>query len=409
MTLELNRLTRQVDAMGAAIVTRQGKLAADLASARERLRTEPLVTEELLARIDRAREIDEWRRGAVPVGKRLDETAQVSLEVPQAILIAADGSQIFPDRDAAALYYVINVGAIVFRVGSGAAPTVVSQPALYYEEQDLYNPAGQLRSDEEIGAARNRRELETLADFAEAERAALGGDLSVPIIALTDGPLLPWIGAAREQERELNAEMDFFVQQMQRLRRVQAIPVGYTDRPRSAYVLRILELIGTPLEAITRESLRAGDFISLTDRQLFATLKPNERTGLFVPNTASNDRYTERSPERNGVKDRITFFYANMARPERGGEPAIARLETCWWVAEDPEKLKIAQAVIAANCEPLPYPYVLARAHELAVVSGEEKLALNDFVTQIMWRNGLVPQTSIKSQTKLLTSTRRRR
>ena len=29
--------------------------------------------------------------------------------------------------------------------------------------------------------------------LAEQERAALGGDLRVPIVALVDGPLLPWL------------------------------------------------------------------------------------------------------------------------------------------------------------------------------------------------------------------------
>ncbi len=409
MTLELNRLTVQVDAMGAAIVRRQNELRATVKRAQQCLSDAPLVTADLLAKIRQAEDSDAWRRGAVPLGERLDETCRVTLEVPQAVLIAADGSQIFPDRDAAALYYVINIGSIVFRIGSGSAPSVASRPAIFYEERDIYSADGQLRSDEEIGAERNRRELEALADLVEAERAALGGDTSVPIVALTDGPLLPWIGSANEQSSVLNEEMDFFVRQMARLRRAQAIPVGYIDRPRSAYVLRILELIETPLDQINRESLRKGPFVSLTDRQLFAGLAPNERTGLFAPATASNDRYEARSTSAEAQGDRIAFFYANMARPGRGEATAIARFEVPGWIAGNPEKLAVAQAVVAANCEPLPYPYVLTRAHELAVVTEEEKASLNDFLNQIMWRNGLAPQTSFKSQAKGMLNSGRRR
>ena len=83
-----------------------------------------------------------------------------------------------------------------------------------------------------------------------------------------------------------------------------AIPVGYVDRPGSAYVLRVLELIGLPIEEITREALRAGPFIQLTDRQLFADLAPNERTGLFEPNSDANDRYRAalRRPHRLCVR-----------------------------------------------------------------------------------------------------------
>ncbi len=202
--------------------------------------------------------------------------------------------------------------------------------------------------------------------------------------------------------------MDGFVEQMIRLRRAGAIPIGYTDRPRSAYVLRILELISMQMEQITRDSLRKGDFISLTDRQLFSTLKPYERSALFVPTTASNDRYEERSSGRDGRGDRIAFFYANVARPGRGDAPVIARFEVPGWVACDPERLAIAQSVVTSNCEPLPYPYVLARAHELAVVTEDEKASLNQFLTQIMWKNGIAPETSFKSQSKMLTSARRK-
>jgi hypothetical protein len=403
VTLELNRLTGQVDAMGAAIVSRQSQLSEKLNEAQSRLRTDGAVTQALLDKIKRAQSEDAWRRGAVPLDDTLNETTLVPLDVPQAALIATDGSQIFPDRDAAALYYVINIGSIVFRVGSNQAPSVASQPALFYKEEELHNPNGQLRSDEEIGAERGRQELKALADLVEAERIALGGDLSVPIIALTDGPLLPWLGADKENEQKLDEEMGFFVGQMKRLQAARAIPVGYTDRPRSAYVLRILELIATDIDAINRESLRKGAFVSLTDRQLFSGLRPNERSALFATSSVTNDRY-----EKCSGGDRIAFFYANMARAGRNEDPAIARFEVPGWVAQDRETLDLAQAVIAANCAPLPYPYVLARAHELAVVTEEEKGSLNDFLAQIMWRNGLIPQISAKAQMKVYSRAARR-
>ena len=122
----------------------------------------------------------------------------------------------------------------------------------------------------------------------------------------------------------LNQEIDFFAGQMARLRAAGAIPVGYVDRPSSAYVLRILELIDLPIEKITRESLRQGPFIQLTDRQLFADLAPNERTGLFEPNSDANDRYRVRSDG-----DRIAFAYANVARQPGAAERAPSPASRC--------------------------------------------------------------------------------
>ena len=78
------------------------------------------------------------------------------------------------------------------------------------------------------------------------------------------------------------------------------------------------------------------------------------------------------------------------------------------WIASDPAKLDLAQAAIYTNCEPTSYPYVLARAHELAVVGGAEKEGLEQMLFQTMLRNGLMPEISFKATNKLLTGGGRR-
>ena len=404
MALELNKLTGQVDAMGRALAGRRDGIAESALKARSLLVGQPEVSDELKRKIKAAREIDEWRRGAIPLGQRLDER-----HLPQAaptvyVLIAADGSQIYPDRHGIAAYYLLNTGTIVLRAGSGEAPAVNSSPEIFFEDADLYDDEGQIRTAEFVGAQRNRREFQALADLAEAERMALGGDLSVPIVCMVDGPLLPWMRPDPQHTEAINEEIEFFAGQMARLRRAGAIPVGYVDRPSSAYVLRILELIDLPIEKITRETLRQGQFRKLADRQLFADLAPNERTGLFEPNSEANDRYRARSDG-----DRIAFAYVNMSRPARGKDSAIARIEVPGWVASDPARLDLAQAAIHANCEPTSYPYVLARAHELAVVGQAEKGDLEQMLFQTLLRNGLMPEVSFKAANKLLTGGGRRR
>lgn len=398
MTLELNRLTGQLDAMGEKMAQRREDAQKRGAEAVELLSANPEVTEELNRKIEKAREIDEWRRGAKPLGERLDERRRVILDVPQVILIAADGSQIFPDRHAVTTYYLVNTGAIVLRKGSGLAPDTDSAPEIHFEDDDIYDDEGQLVSNEEISLVRGRREIEALARLAEQERAALGGDLSTPIVALVDGPLLPWLRPDPQRSDKINDEIDFVIAQLDRLRKAHAIPIGYVDRPGSAFVLRILELLHLPIEKITRETLRRGRFIGLTDRVLFGDLAPNERTSLFTPNTNANDRYQARSDG-----DRVAFAYLNVAHPQRGERSAIARIETPGWVAARPDWLDVAQAALYANCEPTGYPYVLARAHELAVVTQGDKAELDSLLTQVMLRDGLVPEISVKASNKLLT------
>lgn len=65
--------------------------------------------------------------------------------------------------------------------------------------------------------------------------------------------------------------------------------------------------------------------------------------------------------------------------------------------------MDIAQAAIYVNCEPTSYPYVLARAHELAVVGQAEKGDLEQMLFQTLLRNGLMPEVSFKAANKLLT------
>jgi hypothetical protein len=402
VALELNKLTDQVVAMGQAIAVRADELSGRADQARELLVSQPEVSEELKRKIEAARRIDEWRRGCLPLGERLDERCRPLVQPKRFALIAADGSQIYPDRHGIASYYLINTGAIVLRAGTGEAPTVSSIPEIFFEDADLYDEEGRIRSAEFISAQRNRRELSALADLAEIERTALGGDLAVPIVCLIDGPLLPWLRPDPDRPEALNQELEFFAEQMSRLRATGAIPVGYVDRPGSAYILRILELIGLAIEEITRETLRAGRFIQLTDRQLFTDLAPNERTGLFEPNSDANDRYRVRSG------DRMAFAYANFARQPGRANAAIARIEVPGWIAAEPAKLDLAQAVIYSNCEPASYPYVLARAHELAVVGGAEKEGLEQMLFQAMLRNGLMPEISYKAANKRLTGGGRR-
>ena len=115
-------------------------------------------------------------------------------------------------------------------------------------------------------------------------------------------------------------------------------------------------------------------------------------------NTEANRRY---AAETN---DQIAFVYANMARTEN--EPMLARLEVPGWVAADPRELDKAQAAIYANCEPEGYPYVLARAHELAVVSPGERARLEEMLLGFVLRSGMLPEMSPKARNKLLTGGR---
>jgi hypothetical protein len=80
------------------------------------------------------------------------------------------------------------------------------------------------------------------------------------------------------------------------------------------------------------------------------------------------------------------------------------------WVAQDPKRRDLLQAVIWQQCQVVGgYPYVLARAHELALISSDERRDLEQMVIGALRRRGLDPRPSEKAWQKTLTGGARRR
>jgi hypothetical protein len=110
--------------------------------------------------------------------------------------------------------------------------------------------------------------------------------------------------------------------------------------------------------------------LGVTDRWLFGDrqnplLGPGQRSAVFALQSRAEKSY-------QGVLS-LHFFYVNVGSE---GHPWIARVEVPKWVAGDLEKLGLLHAVLIDQCRtmgPKPYPYLLHRAHETAVVSQDEK------------------------------------
>jgi hypothetical protein len=82
----------------------------------------------------------------------------------------------------------------------------------------------------------------------------------------------------------------------------------------------------------------------------------------------------------------LHFFYLKV------GEKAVARVEIPAWVAGDPLQLDLLQAVLIGQCQLMgsrPYPYLLHRAHEAAVVSMEEKEQVTQMILHELISRGV--------------------
>lgn len=394
MALELNKLTSSVDALGASAAKRLTDLNERLPAAEAMLKTIRADDDELLKKIKAAR-VHRWA-GAIPTS----ESASVTFPLPphpnRLNIVAADGSQIYPDRHGIALYYLINIGSIVFRHGLDQAPGTASTPQVFFEDDELYyaEENSPINGDM-VNAMRDVRELGELARVAPAEVE------TASTVTLLDNGLLMYI-SLREQNRKFSDEIiEMYLKHLDTLRECKAIPAGVVDRPRAANVIRLLNLAKMELSEITPESVRSlGPFAGITDAMLFESLKPGERSAVFVNAAPDNDRY-----EKEG--HRICFFYLNAGRT---GKDSILRIEVPEWTAKDTPRLDLAHTAIVEQCRVSDgFPYVLMRAHELAVVTVAERREFEQMVIGSLIRRGITPSLSQKAQGKQWTGSGKRR
>ncbi len=381
MTLELNKVIAQVTAMGRELAAGAERRQRVLPALRELLR---LFAEEQ----ERLRDLAETPAGreahcALPVHERLDAKFPAPVPPSPATIMAADGSQIYPDPHGLALYYAINVGSLVYRHGSGQAPEAASDPRVACAT----DAEGNLVAGEVLGARRDVAELQKLADLAEAEGAG-GGQVDVPLVALMDSTLglHAWSGAVPPAEQE--ALHSTYLAQVDRLRLAGAALAGFVSRSRQAGAVKLLDLA---------QQATAGDapsgpspFLGITDQVLWGNLLPGERSALFC---------------QPGPLPAY-FFYLNTAPPDPPPLPGVesepARIEVPEWVALSPKKLGWVHALVYDQCRiNNGYPYALTRADELAIILNEEREALEAMILRAMSQEGMaLPRLSPKAAQK---------
>ncbi len=325
-------------------------------------------------------------RAAIPTDEPLDAVYPLPALPDRFTIIAADGSQIQPDRHGAALYYLVNVGSLVYRHGSGEAPEPRSKPTLGYNEDDLYENK-MLVTGNLLDLRRDLAEITCLADLCVVEPP---GDT----VALVDGTLLLWVLEERSEEWR-RIKVMAYLDQLDRIRDTGAAVAAFTSRPRRTEVTRLLHL-GNVEGDKNRADQEPNPLERLPDSAVFGFLPPGARSALFVsPSPINHDYY---HPEGHTIH----FFYLNLAA--EGRDPAIARIELPTWVAADPDRLALVHASIVAQARIAgEYPYALARADELAFISGRERETLTEMVTTSLLQAGVVSALSPKAYYKTLT------
>lgn len=392
MTLELSKVTTQVTQLGEQAAQRKRELDAITPHVREILHVHR-EDEQLLELAQRAAETKRWR-GAIPIGEPLDSAIDPPALPARLSIVAGDGSQIYPDSHGIALYYLINVGTIAFRHGSGQAPIVNTYPSVSSEAESLSDD--ELISGPLVNARRDVGELTHIVEIALAE------SVNLPTVALMDGLLALWVQTAAIPEAEQDRVQRDYLQQLDRLHEA-SLPIGaFLSRPRSTNLTQLayLATFDDREKALAYVlNSRGVAFKGLRDvTVLGGLLRPGQRSALFEVAPAWNTVYRDRGHS-------IHFFYVHVGTPTQA---ILARVEVPVWVAHSRSAVDLLHAAIVEQCKiSVGYPYVLARAHEIAVVTNAERAEFERMIGQQLTRLGLDAQLSEKAQQKSLLAGRR--
>lgn len=342
----------------------------------------------LREKVERAKESDANIRCAVPFRENLAACFPPPLNVTDATIIAADGSQVNPDRHAAVQFCIINVGVIAMKLSSGQAPMVTVETELLYGDDLLRN--GSPMSDGMVAMRRDINERIKLDEISQ--------DLTGPIVNLTDGTLELW-GAKGDDPQAYANFVEQYLGVLSRLHGRGVVTAGYVEKPTADLVVRLLE-IGTADDEQLRKLRDFKPLHGVSDRWLYGErqnplLPPGHRSAVFGLQSGSEKKY-------KGALS-LHFFYLNVGSE---GHPWPVRVEIPRWVAEDPKKLDLLHCVLIEQCKMMgsrPYPYLLHRAHETAVVRYEEKEQVGQLLALELRRiRAEVGDASYKSSAKSL-------
>lgn len=333
---------------------------------------------------------DQFLRCALPVNEPLNSAYSLPAMPPSATLLAADGSQINPDRHAALNFYLVNVGTISMRIGSSQAPETSIHTSLHVNE---YGLEGSM-TDTLVGLERDTRERAIMADLAQ--------NADAPVFTLTDGPLELWgvKGQSAEESKSFTKSLEEYQQALNTLAGLGAAASGYVDKPRAALVVQLLEIAAAHRDEL--KDIRVNRPLrGVTDTSLFMRmLKPGERSAIFAIQSRSAAEY------KGDLA--LHFFYLNVGSKHKSW---LARVEIPAWVVNNPEMLNHLHAVLVDQCNILgtrAYPYLLHRAHEVALVTRDEKEQIISMLTSELQKLDLdIGEISQKQAVKNLIGRRR--
>lgn len=282
-------------------------------------------------------------------------------------IFASDGSQINPSRHDEVSFSLINTAIFKMRINGNEAPQIVTETKLIEREDDPLQE--QLNNEANVSLFRDVTERQLLS------REACKFPQGEPIIALTDGPLQLYY--FQEPNTTENPLVNEYYKALAEMSEKKVITAGYTDRPRSTFVIDMLRLLMNS----DPQDLRVKQTIVFDSNLFSRILFPGERSAIF--------KLISPAVEQMPPAVQISFFYLNVGNDSH---PMITRIEIPEWVSKDPAAIDLLHYSLLQQSGLLPsnpYPYALHRAHECAVVPFSEKEHIKQLIIRELQSRGI--------------------
>jgi hypothetical protein len=368
MPVNYQDLYTRIKEIGAGAKERRKKKEDAQAQVRDLLAYFDSKVDELRSRVDSAKAVDPNIRCAYPLDESLASSYPAPDSVIQATLIAADGSQIVPDRHAPLQYYVINVGAIAMQIGSGNTPEVFTDTEIHMldEFEDTFF------SDSQVALQRDVAERKKLLEVAQKYNGT--------VIALTEGQLELWGASDGDNYRDFEKSLQDYLDALKEMEGQKVITSGYVDQPGANWIIRLLEIATIPQGELSNLK-KYHPFLGVTDLWLFSQiLGKHKRSAIFKLQAKSAEKYT------GSIS--IHFFYLNVGDDKK---PKIARVDIPLWIVNNNDALNNLHSALIEQVKIMghkPFPYLLHRAHEIAVVTHKEKEEIDQMLAIEIRNNG---------------------
>lgn len=194
-------------------------------------------------------------------------------------------------------------------------------------------------------------------------------------ICLIDGPIE--IYRESGQLDDTKAYFEDYLNVLNQLCERKAILAGYIDQPAANLVVRMLELYLLP-DAYINTPRDCKPFGRLTDKSLFNFLRSGQRSSIFYLHSTTSKLYGG-----------LYFFYLNVSNDQ---DQYIVRVEIPGWVARNQTMVNDLHSSLLAQCKILgkkPYPYTLIRAHEIAVLTAQDRAQIREMIIHEFMKRGL--------------------